>query len=512
MKPPVRIVCRGCLQSVDQLADQGARHLTVCPSCGLTLESDFSDLVTPTSGYVPPDLTADFSSMGSGAVTARGGEAGDPWERGALGSIDRFILRDVLGDGGFGRVYKAYDPRLDRTVALKVLKPNDPDDRIKRRFFREARAVAALNHPSIVKVHDSGCDGPHYWVAYELIKGRTLSRILAEERRLDFLSAAKMTRGLADALGHAHGQSVFHRDLKPANVVVDTAGNPHLIDFGLARRADCDSDLTRDGAVIGTPTYMPPEQAAGRSRAADARSDIYSLGLVFYEMLCGRRAVDLRDGLPAWQKSAGKPQPIPPPRTVNREIPPALARICMKALACDASERYPDAPSLCLDLDRWINQRRGVANVSHSLTSIVLGIGAALVLVVGLTAMSVLVAREPNGDRVAEPKPRELAGPPPQAVGAQEPPSPPRRGAQGRAGMVGLLAGATGEPVLDETRMVKVFKKGDRYHTTQCPTVRRDAANAVTMSIGEAVLNNPRSEECRVCSAARRAAGGAQAR
>ena len=248
------------------------------------------------------------------------------WERGSLGSLGRFQLRERLGDGGFGQVFRAYDPRLDRDVAVKVLKQPNPSERIMERFFREARAVARLDHPNIVAVHDAGFDDGRCWVAYQLVGGRPLWWY-RDHHRMDATTVARIIRALADALDHSHHMGVVHRDLKPGNVLIDDQGRPRLIDFGLARRFDFESDLTREGAIVGTPAYMSPEQALGQSRQVDERSDVYSLGVIFYELLYGRRPdepttppVTSRRGKPGGftVDSAAGPsrqpiQPFPPP-------------------------------------------------------------------------------------------------------------------------------------------------------------------------------------------------------
>ena len=189
-------------------------------------------------------------------------------------------MRERLGDGGFGQVFLAFDPRLDRDVALKVLKQPNPTERVMERFFREARAAARLDHPNIVAVHDAGFDNGRCWVAFHFVSGRPLNWY-RDQHRLDPPTAARILRDLADAVDHAHRQGVLHRDIKPANVLIDDHGRPRLIDFGLARRSDLDSSLTHDGAVVGTPAYMSPEQALGFSSQVDERSDVFSLGVIF---------------------------------------------------------------------------------------------------------------------------------------------------------------------------------------------------------------------------------------
>jgi hypothetical protein len=389
------------------------------------------------------------------------------WSRGSLGSLGRFQLRERLGDGGFGQVYLAYDPRLDRDVALKVLKERHPADRVMERFFREARAAARLDHPNIVAVHDAGFDDGRCWVAFHFVGGRSLCSY-RDHHRLDPPTTARILRDLADAVDHAHHQGVLHRDLKPANVLIDDLGRPRLIDFGLARRSDLESSLTHDGAVVGTPAYMSPEQALGYSRQVDERSDVFSLGVIFFELLGGQRPYGA-DGYSTPSETLQRPQggaerqaPAPSVRSINAAVPAALDRICRRAIARDPQERYPSARALADELDGWLlRDKSGGQRLSFAVSTIVLGVAAALLLVVGI--------------QLALPR-RGLGSGwnvwPVRASGAEDRPSPPTE--SGGAAASPLRHSGTPTPAVGADPGAGTLVGNSRkksYHLATCPTV-----------------------------------------
>ena len=205
-------------------------------------------------------------------------------------TIGRYEIRDELGEGGMGTVYRAYDPTLGREVALKVLQPQlyREDPQFSMRFEREARTIASLEHSSIVSLYEFGEDGEWLYIVMRLMEGGTLRERL-EQGPLGLEETIAIVRRIGSALDKAHSRGIVHRDLKPGNILFDEDGEAFLSDFGIVKAEDSTGLKTRTGMALGTPHYMSPEQLDGKE--VDGRSDIYSLGVVLYEMLSGEQAV-----------------------------------------------------------------------------------------------------------------------------------------------------------------------------------------------------------------------------
>jgi formylglycine-generating enzyme required for sulfatase activity len=282
--------------------------------------------------------------------------------------IGKYHLKRELGRGGMGVVYQATDMGLGREVALKLMLSQDVPEDEKERFVREAEASASLKHPYIVTLLEASVEGGVFYFSMDYIEGKTFKAVI-QERSTDLPLLLGIFAKTCEGIGYAHRKGIIHRDLKPQNVMVDTEMNPHVMDFGLARRLD-DAEaaarekarkaeetkkkarLTQMGALMGTPVYMPPEQAAGKVDEVDTRSDIYSLGVILYSILTG--------DLPFRAKSTPElllmieEQAPPPPRSKNPACPWELEAVALRAIAKKKDDRYQTCFELKEDIEAWL--------------------------------------------------------------------------------------------------------------------------------------------------------------
>jgi serine/threonine-protein kinase len=272
--------------------------------------------------------------------------------------LGRYRIEQELGRGMMGVVYRALDPDLGRLVALKTIRlafaiPDAERAAFEKRFLAEARAAAGLSHPGIVVVHDVGRDADTgtIFIALEFLEGRTLADLVSDGRPLEWRRAVEITHELAEALDHAHSKGIVHRDVKPANIMLQSSGQPKVMDFGIAKLPA--SNLTAAGELFGTPSFMSPEQAGGQ--AVDGRSDLFSLGCVLYQLLTGRRAFDAGT-LPAVLMRVMKEDPQPPTLLVPG-LPPAVDAVIAKALAKERDARYQTGLDLAKDLQDVLDGR-----------------------------------------------------------------------------------------------------------------------------------------------------------
>lgn len=337
-----------------------AKKAQACPRCGkaLSKSTDSSDFQFHCTGCGASYKVSSTSRDGEGTRKTRGNsktrdnEESPKSETKPNKTLARFELKRLLGEGGFGKVYLAFDPRLERDVAIKVPTFSSDDRRRVARFRSEARTAAILRHPNIVQTLESGeTDGTLYIVS-QYVEGAPLTEHV-EKGELDFTQVSIWVESVARALAYAHQNGIVHRDIKPDNILIDESGEPQVLDFGLAKQ-EGRQGVTQDDAIVGTLHYMSPEQARGEDDLVTATSDQYSLGAILYEMLCGEKPFDGASHVILTLLADPQTEPQPP-RKRRPAVPKDLEVICLKAIAKQVNDRYDSCEELADDLRRWRN-------------------------------------------------------------------------------------------------------------------------------------------------------------
>jgi tRNA A-37 threonylcarbamoyl transferase component Bud32 len=316
--PGTPMTCRSC-QATSTVARYDPGRVYLCKRC---------------MGEIAP--TAELQAKASPAPVPKA-ESG--------GEFGKYASPQEIGRGAEGIVYKAWDEQHHRWVALKVIKDSGRLEETAR-FRREIEIARALHHPNIAAVHEVTHVGDKHLIAMEYIDGRTIAGL-----KVPFKWSAELVAKISHAVQYAHSRNIIHRDIKPQNIMVDRAGRPYLMDFGLAKSTDTASTITSVGVAMGTPSYMAPEQAIGRNSRVDRRSDIYSLGAVLYDLLTGQPPFQGASPLDTLRKVAD--EALVPPRQIDPRIPPELERIILKCMNKDRTQRYPAARTLADDLERY---------------------------------------------------------------------------------------------------------------------------------------------------------------
>ena len=322
-----------------------------CPHCSAEITSLRTDGKCPHCGKLlsTPDTDAGRDQITIKPTRSPSQQAGSS----PSGRFGDYELIEEVARGGMGVVFKARHANLDRIVALKMIlegqlaKPEDID-----RFKIEAQAAAHLDHPGIVQVYENGViDGRHFF-AMAFVEGQSLAQRI-ETAPLDDHQAATILLKITEAIDYAHQRGVIHRDLKPANILLDQSGNPRITDFGLAKRSDRVSGLTMTGQMLGTPSYMAPEQARGHGNIG-CSTDVYALGAILYTMLSGKPPFEGATLVETLTKVMEQ-EPTPLKKLTNRLINADLETICLKCLEKDPQDRYPSAEALGEELKRFLN-------------------------------------------------------------------------------------------------------------------------------------------------------------
>jgi serine/threonine-protein kinase len=318
-------------------------------------ETDFAPTVqTLAPGLLQPDLALPdgVQAADSDLAAETGADALSVADQPTISHIGRYALKNLLGEGGLGRVFEAWDPLLSRTVAVKTLQFDlELPSRLSldRLLLAEARAAANLNHPHIVTVFDAGLSAHGVYIAMERLRGRDLRQALAEGWKPTHALAAQIVRRVADALAYAHARGVVHCDIKPANIFLTRRDKPKVLDFGIARAAHATATPAKDAPVVGSPHYLAPEQLRGD--AVDARTDIYALGVVLYELLTQRKAFG-GGSLEAIQRAVLESTP-PPVHELNPGVPRAMSDVVARAMHRDPDVRHASAGDFAHALREW---------------------------------------------------------------------------------------------------------------------------------------------------------------
>src|SRR5215510_11751927 len=332
--------CPRCHNPLDTDAPAG-----LCPNCLFQLALE------PSTAVLDAPDDSDPSSPDYDLATAA-----RPGARQTLGDYE---LLQEIARGGMGLVYKARQLSLNRIVALKMMLPSLLASATEAQRFRvEAEAAANLQHPNIVAIHEVGEHDGRLYFSMDYVEGQSLAA-LVREHPLPEETAARHVKTAAEAIHYAHRQGFLHRDLKPSNILIDESNQPRITDFGLAKRMDSDSRLTITGAVLGTPSYMSPEQAAGKSDQVGPASEVYSLGAILYELLTGRPPFQAATPLDTVLLVLNS-EPVSP-RLLAPRLDRDLETICLKCLEKERRRRYQSAQELADDLDRYLNRKPIVA-------------------------------------------------------------------------------------------------------------------------------------------------------
>lgn len=382
---------------------------------------------------VAEDL-ASVAGLPEATATRPAGPAGEtvgertlPVKRKVIGHVGRYALKAVLGEGGLGTVYAAWDPLLSRAVAVKTLHLHAAESQavgaLDDMILNEARAAARLSHPHIVTVFDAGPSDQGIYIAMEPLRGRDLRHMLQEGWRPNPVEATQIVRRVADALAYAHSKGVVHCDIKPANIFMVGRKSPKVLDFGIARIAHREAP-TADGQVAGSPYYLAPEQLRGET--VDRRCDVYSLGVVLFELLTIQRPFtgSTLDEINRAVLNA----PTPQARQVNARVPASLSTIVARAMAREPGDRYPSARHLSMELRHWMElpEARALAESPESarrrrLTIVGVGIGAAALVAAVQTAWRPFSSAVEPVAEVASAASAVALAPPPTPASAPEP-------------------------------------------------------------------------------------------